>query len=91
MTTTQRLVHVHLVEPPSDPNHKTGAIDAFGYKQLLFAPIVGGRLFTAVSLPLIAEFGPIPVLIGVSVVMTGWLILGLSGVGRTQSRSEKDE
>ena len=61
----------------SDPQDQTGAMEAFGYKQLLFEPVVGGGLFTAASLPLIAQFGPIPVLIGVSIVMVGWLICGL--------------
>ena len=61
----------------SDPQDRTGAMEAFGYKQLLFEPIVGGGLFTAASPPLIAQFGPIPVLVGVSVVMIGWLVCGL--------------
>jgi len=75
----------------SDPDNKTGAMDAFGYKQLLFEPVVGGGLFTAASLPLIAEFGPIPILIGVSVIMTGWLILGLSGIGIKSPSGENDD
>ncbi|MCC5822253.1 MAG: hypothetical protein LAT64_09405 [Phycisphaerales bacterium] len=65
----------------SDPQDKTGAMNAFGYKQLLFEPIVGGGLFTAASLPLIAQYGPLPVLAGVSVVMLAWLILGLKQIG----------
>jgi glutamate:Na+ symporter, ESS family len=61
----------------SDPQDRSGAMEAFGYKQLLFEPIVGGGLFTAASLPLISQFGPVAVLIGVSIVMTGWLVCGL--------------
>ncbi|MCH8475725.1 MAG: hypothetical protein LAT55_10910 [Opitutales bacterium] len=60
----------------SDPRNRTGAMEAFGYKQLLFEPVVGGGLFTAASLPLIYQFGPVPVLIGVSVAMFGWLLFG---------------
>lgn len=69
----------------TDPNNETGAIDAFGYKQLLFEPIVGGGIFTAASLPLIAQFGPVPVLIGVSVVTAGWLAAGLLRLGLPQN------
>jgi len=61
----------------SDPHNRSGAMEAFGYKQLLFEPIVGGGLFTAASLPLIYQFGPIPVLIGVTIVMFFWLVFGL--------------
>lgn len=75
----------------SDPDNRTGAMDAFGYKQLLFEPVVGGGLFTAASLPLIAEFGAVPVLIGVSVVMTVWLVLGLSRIGVAPARDDGAE
>jgi glutamate:Na+ symporter, ESS family len=61
----------------SDPGGKAGTMEAFGYKQLLFEPVVGGGLFTAASLPLIAQFGPGPVLLGVTVLLLGWLSLGL--------------
>ncbi len=59
-----------------DPAGKTNALEAFGYKQLLFEPIVGGGIFTAASLPLIAEFGAVPVFVGVFLVMAGWMIYG---------------
>ncbi len=61
----------------ADPRGRSGAMEAFGYKQLLFEPIVGGGLFTAASLPLIYQFGPVPVLIGTSVAMLLWLVFGL--------------
>ena len=61
----------------TDPHNRTGAMEAFGYKQLLFEPVVGGGLFTAASLPLIYQFGPVPVLIGTSIVMLAWLLFGL--------------
>lgn len=61
----------------SDPHGRSDAMEAFGYKQLLFEPIVGGGLFTAASVPLIAEFGAWPVLIGTTIVMASWLGLGL--------------
>ena len=61
----------------SDPRGRSGAMEAFGYKQLLFEPVVGGGLFTAASLPLIYQFGPVPVLLGTSAAMLFWLIFGL--------------
>jgi len=61
----------------SDPHNRSGAMEAFGYKQLLFEPVVGGGLFTAASLPLIYEFGPLPVFIGTTMLMFGWLAFGL--------------
>lgn len=67
----------------SDPKGETRAMDAFAYKQLLFEPVVGGGLFTAASLPLIYEFGPVPVLIGTTTLMIAWFIGGLVLV-RTQ-------
>ncbi len=69
----------------SDPHGRSGAMEAFGYKQLLFEPVVGGGLFTAASLPLIYQFGPVPVLVGTSVVMLFWLIFGLWKFGPERS------
>lgn len=60
-----------------DPDNKTGAMESFGYKQLLFEPVVGGGLFTAASLPLIYHFGPFPVLVFTSGIALAWLIFGL--------------
>ena len=65
----------------SDPHGKVGVMEAFGYKQLLFEPIVGGGLFTAASLPLIHQFGSVPVLIGVTGIMLGWLVFGIWSFG----------
>lgn len=60
----------------TDPHNRTGAMHSFGYKQLLFEPVVGGGLFTAASLPLIAQFGPVPILILTATIMFGWAIFG---------------
>lgn len=67
----------------ADPDHKSPAMEAFGYKQLLFEPIVGGGLFTAISVPLIFEFGPLPILGIASVLMLGFMSLGLLYFGRS--------
>jgi len=60
-----------------DPRNESGALESFGYKQLLFEPIVGGGLFTAASLPLIAQFGPGRVLALTAGVTAFWLVFGL--------------
>lgn len=61
----------------ADPNERSPVLSAFGYKQLLFEPIVGGGLFTAASVPLIAAFGGWPLLGFVGGVTLFWLLLGL--------------
>ena len=66
----------------ADPKNRSGAFESFGYKQLMFEPVVGGGLFTAASLPLIAQFGA-PVVLGITLVLTlGWLAFGLLYFGR---------
>lgn len=71
----------------SDPQNRSGAMEAFGYKQLLFEPIVGGGLFTAASLPLLYNFGPIPLLVGTSLLMLVWMVFGIWKFGRSDSAS----
>lgn len=65
-----------------DGDNRTHSVESFGYKQLLFEPILGGGLFTALSVPLIYQFGPYPVLIGTALLTAGWLALGLFHFGR---------
>ncbi|MGQ4877207.1 sodium/glutamate symporter [Billgrantia sp. LNSP4103-1] len=66
----------------ADPKNRSGAFESFGYKQLMFEPVVGGGLFTAASVPLIAEFGAVTVL-GLTLVLTvAWLAFGLLYFGR---------
>ncbi|MBP3952686.1 sodium/glutamate symporter [Bacillus suaedae] len=66
----------------ADSKGETKSLEAFGYKQLMFEPMVGGGLFTAASVPLIYQFGPIPVFIFCLVIMLGWLGLGLFYFGK---------
>ncbi|MCK5149131.1 sodium:glutamate symporter [bacterium] len=49
-----------------DPEQKTDAPQAFGYKQLIHEPFMGGGLWTSTAVLLIASYG-------------GWLIVGISG------------
>ena len=61
----------------SDPGNRSGAMDSFGYKQLLFEPVVGGGLFTGMSVGLIANWGLVPVLVLCSALLCAWLAFGL--------------
>ncbi len=61
----------------ADPKNETPALEGFGYKQLLFEPIVGGGIFTAASVPLIFQFGPVVVLIFCFIMLIIWLIIGI--------------
>ena len=44
----------------TDPEAKSPAFEAFGYKQLVFEPFFGGGLVTALAVPVIALSGPWP-------------------------------
>lgn len=61
----------------ADPENRSPVLGAFGYKQLLFEPIVGGGLFTAASVALVASFGGWPVLVVTAALCVAWLVLGL--------------
>lgn len=61
----------------ADPGDTTPAATAFGYKQLLFEPVLGGGLFTAASVTLVATIGGWPVLAGVALLAVGWTVLGI--------------
>lgn len=61
----------------ADPKNRSGAIEGFGYKQLLFEPLVGGGLFTALSVPLTVQFGAVPMLITSLVLSIIFLTSGL--------------
>ena len=65
----------------ADPPNRSEGLEAFGYKQLLFEPVVGGGLFTAASVPLIAQLGAVPVLIGTSVLLAFWVVFGITRFG----------
>lgn len=66
----------------ADPHNRTGAMESFGYKQLFFEPIVGGGVFTAASLPLIAQFGAVAVLLITAGALAFWLAVGFLVFGR---------
>ena len=55
---TGMVVSGLLLMRMADPEGRSGNLERFGYKQLLFEPVVGGGLLTAMALPLAAQFGP---------------------------------
>lgn len=73
----------------ADPSNRSGAMESFGYKQLLFEPVVGGGLFTGSSVALIAAFGPGPLLVLTAALTLFWIVFGLVAFGR-ESRENRE-
>jgi ESS family glutamate:Na+ symporter len=71
----------------ADPRNESGTLESFGYKQLLFEPIVGGGLFTAASVPLLVRFGPGFVLVLTGGLLVFWLLFGWLNFGRRRKAS----
>jgi ESS family glutamate:Na+ symporter len=66
-----------LLMRSADPANRSQAFERFGYKQLLFEPVVGGGLFTAASMILIANYG-LGVIFMLTLALTlFWIFLGL--------------
>lgn len=70
----------------ADPDGKTPAMEAFGYKQLAFEPFFGGGLVTAAAIPLIAATGPTPLLLGMTALLVFSLSVGIFHYGRRGER-----
>ncbi|BBY15270.1 hypothetical protein [Mycolicibacterium litorale] len=62
-----------------DPARRTSTANDYGYKQLAYEPIFGGGLITALSVPLITEFG-LPAITVASVILL--LATGVWGIRR---------
>ena len=60
-----------------DPEYKTNAADAFACKQLLHEPIMGGGLWTAMAIPLIATAGLGVVFAITTAAIVFWVITAL--------------
>ncbi len=58
-----------------DPEAKTPAYSAFGYKQLLHEPFMGGGLWTSIAIPLAITAGAKPVFFISIVVIFIWFIV----------------
>lgn len=61
----------------TDPEAKSPAFEAFGYKQLVFEPFFGGGLVTAMAVPIIALSGPWPLF---SVMLVVFLVATVGGL-----------
>lgn len=58
-----------------DPENETDALSAFGYKQLLHEPFMGGGLWTSMAIPLLFTQGPVLVFSISVVAIVAWLIV----------------
>ncbi|OBF10906.1 sodium/glutamate symporter [Mycobacterium sp. ACS4331] len=65
-----------------DPRRQTTTADAYGYKQLLYEPLLGGGLLTALSVPLITAIG-LPWFTAASAVAV--ILTGVWGVRRNRA------
>ncbi len=60
-----------------DPKDRTGVVESFSYKQLLFEPLMGGGLVTALSIPMIVLIGlPLYTAICTLICLT-WAVIGV--------------
>ena len=60
-----------------DPKNRTSAVEAFGYKQLMFEPLMGGGIITALSMPIMLLIG-LPMFTAICAAITiFWLFIGI--------------
>lgn len=69
----------------ADPHNYSRARERFGYKQVLFEPLVGGGLFTAASAPLIVQVGSPWILASTTLVTIAFIIGGIRLFGPKES------
>lgn len=75
----------------ADPDLKTPAYQAFGYKQLIMEPFFGGGLVTAGAIPVIANFGAGALFVGMLALFLGALAAGLLYFGRRRTQTPVPE
>ncbi|GAK09955.1 hypothetical protein [Geomicrobium sp. JCM 19038] len=73
-----------------DPEQKTPAMKAFGYKQIFFEPMVGGGLVTAAAMPLIINFGAVPFLIATTLLTVAFWLLGVLYFGKNKQNERRE-
>ena len=59
----------------ADPDRHTGAARAYGYKQLIYEPFLGGGILTAFSIPIILQIGSLwfgVISLAATMVLIGW-------------------
>lgn len=69
-----------------DPENKTEATAAFGYKQLIHEPFMGGGMVTALALTLVFTIGWVPVFVASVVFFLFWGILIVAVILRNRKR-----
>ncbi|MHA6799949.1 sodium/glutamate symporter [Bounagaea algeriensis] len=69
----------------ADPELRTPAYPAFGYKQLILEPFFGGGLVTAAAIPLVVQFGAVPMLLVMLALLVLSIASGLLYFGRRNS------
>src|SRR3712207_8847077 len=58
--------------------------------QLGFEPFFGGGLVTAASVPLVAQFGPVPLLVVMTLVLAGAVASGVWWFGRDRKSTPSE-
>ncbi|MFU8787327.1 MAG: sodium/glutamate symporter [Candidatus Izemoplasmataceae bacterium] len=86
-STAIALILIRIV----DSEGKTPSLEAFGYKQLFFEPFVGGGFVTAISVPLIFNFGPWPLFIVASILSIVFMLLGVLYFGKMSHDTQNIE
>ncbi|WP_085505040.1 sodium/glutamate symporter [Thalassobacillus devorans] len=69
----------------TDPDNESPAFEAFGYKQLIYEPVLGGGLVTALSVPIVAQFGAIPMLVVSAIMSIIGILTGLFYFGKNRA------
>ena len=73
-TTATGLLFAQII----DPKQRTGVVESFGYKQLMFEPLMGGGIVTALSMPLIVLLGLPTFAIICMVLCVFWAVVGFA-------------
>lgn len=61
----------------ADPDRRTTAANDYGYKQLLYEPLLGGGILTALSVPLIADLGLQAFAVGTTILTIVLIVAGM--------------
>lgn len=73
-----------------DPEAKSPAFEAFGYKQLVFEPFFGGGLVTALAIPIVYLSGPWPLFVALLVVFVAAVLIGLLYFGPREMADRRE-
>ncbi|QEO09055.1 sodium/glutamate symporter [Protaetiibacter larvae] len=64
----------------ADPERRTVAASGYGYKQLIYEPLLGGGLITAFSVPVVLAIGPLWFGAGAAVITAVLILWGIARV-----------